>query len=116
MRVLVATAFVTTICTACTVTQPVAVIGQNGQILKGSTTASLSGGSFSATDGKLTCGGSYDSSDMSQTISMPVFCSDGRKGIVIATRDNNGMSGSGTVRLSDGSEATFIFGPAANNF
>jgi hypothetical protein len=36
---------------ACAVTEPVVVIGQNGEILRGTTTASLSAGSFSATDG-----------------------------------------------------------------
>ncbi len=47
---------------------------------------------------------------------MPVFCSDGRKGIVIATRDPRAQSGHGKVRLTDGTEADFIFGPAATNF
>jgi hypothetical protein len=101
---------------ACSVTEPVVVIGQNGQILRGTTTAALMGGSFTASDGKLTCSGTYDSWDLSATISMPVTCSDGRKGIVIATRDNSGIAGSGTIRLTDGSTATFLFGPAAAAF
>ena len=101
---------------ACTVTEPVVVIGKNGEILRGTTTASLSGGSFYVSDGKLTCGGSYNSMDTSPTISMPVTCSDGRRGIVIVTRDNSGTSGAGTVRLTDGSEATFMFGAAAAGF
>ncbi len=54
--------------------------------------------------------------DTSITISMPVHCSDGRKGIVTSTRDNSGQSGSGRVRMSDGTEADFIFGPAAAAF
>jgi hypothetical protein len=107
---------VSVLCSACTVTQPVAVIGMNGQTLRGTTTASLSGGSFTVTDGKLTCGGSYNSLSLEQTITMPVLCSDGRKGIVIATRDSTGQSGFGRVRLTDGTEADFIFGPAAANF
>ncbi|MFM0382835.1 hypothetical protein [Paraburkholderia dipogonis] len=100
----------------CAVTEPVVVIGQNGQILRGSTTASLTGGHFSVTDGKLTCGGGYDSWDMSTTISMPVTCNDGQRGIVIVTRDASGTSGSGTVRLTNGTEATFLFGSAAASF
>lgn len=100
----------------CTITEPVVVIGQNGQILRGTTTATLTSGSFTATDGKLTCAGTYNSLDMSPTISMAVTCSDGRRGIVIATRDNSGTSGSGTVRLTDGSTATFLFGAAAASF
>lgn len=100
----------------CTNTQPVVVIGLNGQVLKGTATASLSGGSFSVTDGKLTCGGSYDSLSLEPTITMQTLCSDGRKGIVIATRDSSGTSGHGTVTLTDGSEGKFIFGPSAANF
>jgi phage-related tail fiber protein len=78
--------------------------------------ASLSGGSFSVTDGKLTCGGSYDSMSLEPTITMQTSCSDGRKGIVVATRDSTGTSGHGTVTLNDGMEGKFIFGPAAANF
>lgn len=99
----------------CATTVPVAVIGQDGRILTGTNTASLSGGSFSVTDGKLTCSGSYDPFQQSQTISMPVLCSDGRKGIVRATRDT-ATSGSGTVRLNDGYQGDFVFGSAAQNF
>lgn len=101
---------------ACTVTEPVVVIQQNGHMLKGTVHAALNGGSFTATDGTLTCGGGYDALDMSVTISIPVTCSDGRRGIVIATRDASGLSGSGTVRLTDGTEATFLFGSAAASF
>ena len=101
---------------ACSITEPVVVIGANGQTLRGTATGALSGGSFSVTDGKLTCGGSYNSWSLEPTIQMPVLCSDGRKGIVIATRDSSGFSGHGRVRLTDGTEADFIFGPAAANF
>lgn len=100
----------------CTITQPVAVISKNGQILRGTATATMSGGSFQVTDGRLTCAGSYDALDDSLTISMPTTCSDGRRGIVIATRDRSGLSGAGTVRMSDGEEATFMFGRAATAF
>lgn len=104
------------LCTACSVTQPVAVIRQNGGVLKGTTTPSLAGGTFTATDGILTCSGTYDNDERSRTISFPVFCSDGRKGTVIATRGGDGTTGSGMVRMSDGEEAAFVFGPAANTF
>lgn len=103
--------------TGCSITRPVAVIGAKGQILRGTATASLTGsGTFSVTDGKLTCSGSYNALDQSLTISMPVFCNDGRKGIITATRQLDGLNGSGRVRLSDGSEADFIFGDAAAAF
>lgn len=100
----------------CSVTLPVAVISKNGQILRGTTTASLNGGTFEATDGKLTCSGTYDSMTQSVTLNAKVACSDGRTGFVIATRDRGLQSGSGRVRLSDGSEADFVFGNAAAAF
>lgn len=68
------------------------------------------------TDGKLTCSGSYNALDESVTISMAVLCNDGRKGIVTATRQMDGLNGAGRVRLSDGSEGDFIFGDAAAAF
>jgi hypothetical protein len=43
-------------------------------------------------------------------MSMPATCSDGRCGIVMATRDDAVLSGSGTVRLTDGEDETFMFG------
>ena len=100
---------------ACTTTVPVAVIGQDGRILKGTSSASLLDGSFTVSDGKLTCSGSYDPLQDSATISMPVTCSDGRKGIVRAIRDTY-TSGSGTVSLNDGYKAEFLFGKAAASF
>lgn len=101
---------------SCSVTRPVAVISSNGHVLRGTATASLTGGSFSVTDGKLTCAGSYNAWDTSLTISMPVQCNDGRKGIVIATREPDGLNGSGHIRLNDGTEADFVFGNAAAAF
>ncbi len=100
---------------ACAVTEPVVVIDQSGRMLSGTTTAALSGGHFSVTDGKLTCSGIYNALNMSQTISIPATCSDGRNGMVIATRDPSGTSGSGTIRLSDGTVAQFAFGSAVSN-
>src|SRR5262245_44346197 len=99
---------------ACVQTIPVAVIGRDGRILGGTNTVSLAEGSFTVTDGKLTCGGSYDPLLQSKTISMPVRCSDGRNGIVRAIRDY-AVSGSGTVRLNDGYQADFLFGTAASS-
>lgn len=105
---------------SCAVTVPVAVISGKGDVMRGTSTATMSGGSFQVA-GKLKgkavkCAGTYDSLDTSVTISMPVHCSDGRKGFVIATRQANGLGGSGRVRLTDGTEADFIFGRAAAAF
>jgi hypothetical protein len=102
------------------ITEPVAVISSNGDIMRGTATASLSGGVFQASgkmNGKeVACGGDYNALDTSITITMPVHCSDGRKGFVIATRQSNGVDGSGRVRLNDGTEADFVFGKAAAGF
>lgn len=99
----------------CAFTVPVAVVGEDGQVLKGTNYVSWTSGTFSVSDGELTCSGSYDPLQSSDKITMPVVCSDGRKGIVRATRDT-GDSGWGTVLLNDGYRAEFMFGDAAANF
>jgi hypothetical protein len=82
--------------------------------MHGTNSASLSGGSFDVSNGTLSCVGTYSVGNPSPTISIPVLCNDGRKGIVIATRDYGGMSGGGTFTLNDGTTGNFIFGDAAN--
>jgi hypothetical protein len=102
--------------TACSMTVPVAVVNKHGGVMKGSATASMSGGTFQVADDKVSCSGTYDAMSMAATISMPVTCSDGRSGTVTATRDDTMMSGSGYVDLSDKSHAAFFFGNAAEEF
>ena len=115
MRNLVAVILATTL-SAC-VTEPVVVIGKDGQTLKGTSTARISGnGSFTLTDGTLTCGGNYNSMSGEVTINIPVLCSDGRKGFAVVTRESSGLSGHGTVKMNDGFDWSFIFGPAAASF
>ena len=101
---------------ACSITEPVAVVSKAvpGGILRGTTTAALSGGSFSVSNGTLSCGGTYNALDTSPTISIPILCNDGRKGIITATRDNSGTGGGGHFTLNDGSTGDFIFGDAAS--
>jgi hypothetical protein len=113
MRRFVFCGIMTLFLASCAMTVPVAVITHDGHILRGENEASLAAGTFTVTDGKLTCTGSYNPLNESRTITVTVSCSDGRTGIAIATRDS-AISGGGKVTLSDGSEATFIFGPAAN--
>lgn len=114
---MMATVVMTIVCTACaSLTVPVAVIspGVPGGVLRGTNTASFNGeGSFNVSNGRLSCSGSYNSFDTSSTITIPVVCNDGRKGIVIATRDDSGRSGGGTLQLNDGTTGSFIFGTAA---
>jgi len=64
--------------------------------------------------GSLTCAGTYNALDTSPTITVPLFCNDGRKGLVTATRNNTGTGGGGRFTLTDGTTGDFIFGPAAN--
>jgi hypothetical protein len=94
----------------------VAVIQQDGKILTGSYTASLAGGSVLVTNGGISCSGTYNSLDTSTTITMPIFCNDGRKGFAIVTRQANQRDGFGKIIFSDGSQADGVFGSAANAF
>ena len=59
------------LCASCSVTEPVAVVSKGipGGIMRGTTTAALSGGSFSVSNGTLSCGGDYNALDQSPTIS-----------------------------------------------
>ena len=97
-------------------TVPVVVIEKSGRVLHGTATGGIwsGAGSFRVWDGKLSCRGDYDAHDTSSAISMIVTCSDGRRGIATGTK--SGLSGSGTVRMTDGDEATFLFGRAAQDF
>lgn len=96
------------------ITQPVAAIGENGEIYRGAVTASMAnGGSFIVSRGNTRCSGNYDAFTASQTVSFPVVCTDGRRGLGTAIRDASGVTGSGTIRMNDGSNWTFVFGPSA---
>ena len=91
----------------------VLVVTARGQILRGMTTASLTGGRgrVEATDGTLTCLGEYKSDQPSRVIVFPVRCTDGRTGV--ATRTSFFLDqGEGTIRMSDGEVARFAFGCA----
>jgi predicted aspartyl protease len=101
------------ICASCTVTEPVVVVGQGGEIYRGMTTAALSGGSFGITNGKVTCSGSYSDYDLSPTLTIPATCTDGRTAVITATREASGVSGMSTIAVSDGSTWTFGFGSDA---
>lgn len=96
----------------CAETIPVAVIGARGEVLRGTNSVSLTSGTFSVSDGKLTCVGSYNPLNESQTLTVTLTCNDGRTGIAIATRDS-ATSGGGSVRLSDGETGNFVFGADA---
>lgn len=104
--------------TACSdITLPVAVIGPTGHVLRGTATAHMTGeGSFEASDGKIRCLGTYDALSTSITISFPVQCTNGLKGLGTAVRESSGLAGSGNIRMSDGTDWRFVFGKAAATF
>jgi hypothetical protein len=104
----------------CAITQPVALIGQHGEILRGTHTLSpgvgVTGGGIRMTNGKTTCSGSYElprDIKNEDTVIFPLICSDGRTGIATASVGVPGGSGGGKVRFSDGTEGDFIIGDGA---
>jgi hypothetical protein len=104
--------------------EPVLVVSANGQILRGTVSASLIGGRgrVEATDGKLTCAGDYNSDVApSAALAIPIRCTDGRTGvarrtfIAVSTNVDQGLGvvlnrGRGVIRMSDGEDASFAFG------
>lgn len=98
------------------ITQPLAVVGDRGEVLVGTIVATLTSGSFSATNGAITCGGGYDPRTKDAAISFTTSCTDGRKGRGTATRDPSLQSGKGTMQLDNGKTASFIFGPNARYY
>jgi hypothetical protein len=99
----------------CSVTARLAVLGPNGEVLTGTATATLAGGTFSASDPRLSCTGQYDSLSMEKAVMVSAQCSDGRSGVGTAIRTSS-RSGHGAIRLNDGAEAKFIFGEEALAF
>ena len=81
--------------------------------MRGQATATMEAGSYTLTDGRVTCSGNYDPFDMSLTIPLSILCNDGRTGIGAATRTADGQSGSGQFSMSDGSQWRFVFGAGA---
>jgi hypothetical protein len=61
----------------CAGTFPGAVITPDGHILRAENFVSFSAGTFSVTDGGVTCAASYNPLSQSQTITVAVRCSDG---------------------------------------
>lgn len=111
------TALALTLClaglSACDTAYPVTVIGENGTIFRGAATDTfLHGGSFQATNGKAVCSGSYDTHAEISTVSFPVHCNNGLRGIGTA-HFQSATSGSGFVTMSDGSRWQFLFGRGA---
>ncbi len=105
------------LCSCGSITLPAAVKMTNGEVLTGTTTASVEGGSFQVAtpNGNIVCRGNYDAFDTRPTISAPVACSDGRYGTITVTRAPSGRSGVGTVSLVDGASGSVAFGSGAGD-
>jgi hypothetical protein len=91
---------------------PVSAKMNSGETFNGSTIASRDGGHFSVQSSRhsVKCSGIYDPKDRRPTIALPVKCSDGRTGQAEVTRTPDLMSGSGKVKLSDGSTGRLAVG------
>lgn len=98
---------------ACDTAYPVTVIGADGMTFRGSATNTfLYGGSFQATNGKAVCTGTYDKYTDISTVSFPVICNNGLRGVGTAYFQS-ATAGSGFVTMSDGSRWQFLFGRGA---
>lgn len=99
----------------CSETFPIVVMGKDvpGGTMRGQGEASLVGGTFQVSNSQFNCTGNYNAMDDSPTLAIPLVCSDGRRGMVMATRQRGGRSGGGTFTLSDGATGQFMFGDAA---
>ncbi|WP_162798244.1 hypothetical protein [Sulfitobacter sp. SK011] len=98
---------------ACDVTHPVAVVGPKNTVYRGTATASfLEGGWFQATNGKTTCSGRYMPAAETKTVTFPVSCNNGLRGIGTATYETP-YAGGGEIVMQDGARWKFIFGRGA---
>lgn len=96
-------------------TVPAAVRMDDGSQLVGTTTASMSAGTFEVSGNGLSCFGNYDQFSSAPTLSAPFRCSDGRTGMMTINRTPDLMAGVGTATLSDGHTARVAFGRLAGS-
>lgn len=104
-----------TLLTGCASSISLPVVGKlsNGDTAQGSVVLDLATkrGKFDMTTlSGLGCAGEYDASLMLSTIKIPVTCTNGQTGIVIATRDASGVAGTAEARLKNGMSGRFLFG------
>ncbi len=96
-------------------TLPASVSLPDGKMLVGTTTASLSAGTFevAAADNSLECSGNYDQYSTARILTAPFTCSDGRTGVMSVLRTPDLRAGTGNATLSDGTQARVSFGRLA---
>lgn len=98
---------------ACDVSHPVAVVGPQDTVYRGTATASfLEGGWFQVNNGANACSGRYAPASETRQITFPVTCSNGLKGIGTALYETP-RAGGGEIIMQDGTRWRFIFGRGA---
>lgn len=100
-------------CSSLSITVPVTGQVGKGVPATGQAVAGFDGhGEFwvQVANGGPRCTGTYNSLDPTQTITMPVACSDGRSGQLITTRRDDQVSGYAVAKLTDGTTGRFVFG------
>ena len=101
-----------------TVLGPVAMIMPDGEVLRGTAASVLFGYQFPTADefavrgGMLECRGRSDTELTNPVVTITIGCSDGRGGTGRVIRENIASS-TGKIHMSDGTEASFIYGEAA---
>jgi hypothetical protein len=92
---------------------PVIVVPKNGEeALRGTLTSRLEGGTFGVANNKIQCAGTYPNEPGEKTVTVTAKCSDGRTATGTAVK-TAARAGSGTMKMSDGTEALFAYGDAA---
>ena len=92
---------------------PVAVILPGDQVLKGNASTRIGRGTFQASDGRVSCSGSFNPGLVSSDVSVFMACSNARRGVGLIKADDSD-SGRATIRLEDRKgEALFVYGEAA---
>lgn len=97
------------------VTSPATVSLPDGTMLVGTTTASMSAGTFevSAADNSLKCSGNYDQYSMARILNAPFTCNDGRTGLLAVVRTPDLRAGAGDAIFTDGTKGHASFGRLA---
>lgn len=102
--------------TACTTTRNVAVLSNGQLVMQGKIEPTLTGGYFNISNSNTTCTGAFNVGVTTDTITAPVICTDGRKGLATAVRQLNGYDGYGKIVFHDGQQFDFVFGRLSKPF
>ena len=96
----------------CAGSVPVAVLTSRGGTLRGTVARAGLRTAFEVSNGRLSCSGIYPLVGDAKVVTVTLRCNDGRTGIALVTHQD-AFNGGGTVRFSDGTEGSFVFGDGA---